>query len=217
MAIRLLDEPDEVDAELEIFGLSTSVVHEYVIQRAVTSGAEVDPLSPPGAASRRMYDESVAGLRSYLIPAGYTIHQSDNVARTVDTTRGVAIVCARGNGFTGIGGATRHLSTEWPKGPAAFNRAVRHEPVGLDSLGTVDFGAVLRNSAPTDWKLWYLLSRREGDIVRIELSSPTHLDSRRFPTGWDNRIIIPPYELGEDAFDGDIDEGPIPYVPVVEL
>ena len=220
MAIRLLSEPEDAEAELNLFGLSTSVVHEKVIQRALSSGAEVDPLSPPGAVSRRMYDESVAGLRSHLIPSGYEIHQLDNVARTVDARRGVAIVCARGNGFTGVAAGSRELSTEWRKGPAAFNRAALHEPVGLDSLGTVDFGAALRNASTSDWKLWYLLSRRDGNKVRVELSSPTYLDSRHFPTGWDNRIILPPYELPADSIDVDIDEGPeglIPDVPVFEL
>jgi hypothetical protein len=210
-------EAEEVADELSVFDLDTETLHEKVIGRAVRVARRVDPLAPRGATGRRMHDECVAGLRGHLIPKDWELREEDGVARTVHVARSLAIVCARGNEFTGLKDSDSKVTSAWPKGEAAFAHARVDQLVGLESINSFGFPnvAALRT---VEWDLWYLLYRQAGNEVRAELSAPRYLDSSGFPKGWRKRIIVEPYSDG-DEFDFDLegDTDPMPDVPVVEL
>lgn len=207
----------DADEALRTFDLSTGVLHDDVIGRAVRNVRGVDPLSPRGAAGRRMHDECVAGLRNHLVPQGWIVREEDGVARTVNTERSLAIVCAGGNEFTGLRAHGSSVTTAWPKGDAAFAHAHMDEPEGLESVNGDDFGRFVRRRS-AEWRLWYLLYRQEGGEFRIELSAPTYRDSAGFFRGWAPRILVDPY-TDEGGFDLDVhsDPDPAPDVPVFEL
>lgn len=217
-ALRLAGLP-EPDARLALFDLSVVEIHNQVIFPAMQSAANVSPLAPKGARGRSMYDTGVQSLRSLLLPKGWSIAESDNVARTVQRDRGIAIVFSKGNASTGLHGLTGSLTTRWPKGSAAFSNARSIPPSGLESVDPSDFNWFPKKNDRVEWELWYLLYYPTESEIRLELSAPTWQDTAGYPRGWNNhdRILFPPIPTNPNAEIDDEEDAQIPDVPVEEL
>ncbi|MBF6328749.1 hypothetical protein [Nocardia transvalensis] len=186
---------------LQRFNLTQAEVHDRIIRPAVHDAENANPLSPPGTPGQRMHQAAVAFLRELLIPRDWKIDQNDGVARTVNPERGLAIVVAAGNEFTGLAGTDDELTTKWPKGHCALAKT-RCVADGFDAIDP-DFPA--SDTAVGLWDVWYLLHRPDADEIRIELSAPTYLDKSKYPRGWRERIILDPLDLTPTV---DIDPGP---------
>jgi hypothetical protein len=195
-----------VEDALAEFDLSTADVHDHVIRAALLAADNVSPLSPPGAGGRHAHDASVAALRGLLLPRGWVEVQHDNVARTVHRERGIAIIVASGNEFTGVANGANHLTTAWPKGSAAFAGAIIPIQDGLDAVDGSGFDWGMDEAADVEWTVYYLLYHRADDEVRVELSAPSRIDDSGFPRGWaSRRIMLSPYLTQQ--FYSDDDEG----------
>lgn len=162
------------------------------------------PLAPKGAPGRHAHDYCVAALRSVLLAKeGWERDEDDFVARTVNRDKRIAIVVSGGNEFTGIPGTDADFTTRWHKGGRAFAGAPTNEQMGFDDVDGSDFDWGLREHDPDiDWRLWYLVHHRKGDVVRLELSAPGHLDGSGFPRSWVERIFLPPYLHGQTGSSG---------------
>ena len=209
--------PENADDRLAEFDLSTAEIHEHVVRAGLDAAEGVSPLAPPGAGGRHAHDAYVSALRGLLIPRGWVIVQGDNVARTVHRERQIAILVSGGNEFTGRFDGANYLTTAWPKGRCAFRGAILPVQEGFDSLDESGFNWGDSQQDDPEWVVWYLLLHRTEQEVRIELSAPTRLDEGDFPRGWLDRIILPPFVLGDLRLDVDRhdDIGGEPDVPVI--
>lgn len=218
MAEYQLVHPENADARLAEFDLTVAEVHGHVIRAGLQAAGGVSPLAPPGAAGRHAHDGYVSGLRGLLIPRGWEIEQQDMVARTVHRGRQLAILVSGGNEFTAQPGGANYLTTAWPKGSRALAGAILPRQDGFEAVDVsgFDWGADPRDDP--EWVVWYLLHYCTEAEVRLELSAPTRLDEGDYPRGWIERIILPPYFLGQvhlDEDQDDCDTGGEPDVPVI--
>ncbi|WP_157110464.1 hypothetical protein [Nocardia anaemiae] len=180
---------------LQRFDLSESEVLEDIIRRALNDAEGAHPLSPPGTAGQRMHQATVAYLRELLIPRKWKIDQTDGVARTVAVERCIAIIAAAGNEFTGLPGTDDRFTTKWPKGSCALN-SVRYVAEGFDSI---DSSFPSSPKVEGCWDIWYLIHRIVDGEVRVEISNPSYLDKRDYPSGWRERIILNPLQLNPEV------------------
>lgn len=221
MALYQFAPASSADDRLADFDLTVAEIHDYVVRAGLQAAGGVSPLAPPGAQGRHAHDGYVAGLRGLLVPRGWEIEQRDMVARTVHRGRQLAILVARGNEFTAQPGGANYLTTAWPKGNHALASAILPDQDGFESVDDSDFDWRTGTHAdPPEWVVWYLLHYRTGVEVRLELSAPTRLDEHNFPRGWFERVILPPYVLGQVHHDGvlddaDEDSGGEPDIPVI--
>lgn len=218
MAEFQLVHPENADDRLADFDLSIAEIHDYIVRSGLAASNGVSPLAPPGAGGRHAHDAYVSALRTLLVPRGWVPVQGDNVARTVHRERQIAILVSGGNEFTGIVGGANYLTTAWPKGSRAFAGAILPVQEGFDSVDQSEFDWGEDQQDDPEWVVWYLLHHQTEDEVRLELSAPSRLDDRDFPRGWLDRIILPPYVIGQVANldeDRDDDNGGEPNVPVI--
>lgn len=210
--------PENADDRLAEFDLNVAEVHDHVVRAGLQAASSVSPLAPPGAAGRHAHDGYAAGLRGLLIPRGWEIEQKDMVARTVHRQRRLAILISGGNEFTAMLGGANYLTSAWPKGNRALAGAILPRQDGFEAVDSSDFNWGSSAHDDPEWVVWYLLHYHTATEVRLELSAPTRLDDRGFPRGWTNRIILPPYILGQVQIDDDQDDDDIggePDVPVI--
>ncbi|MFJ6096922.1 hypothetical protein [Williamsia muralis] len=216
--VQSVEPGDDPNPALAAFDLSVAEVHERIVRPAIIAVEDVNPLSPLSAPGTRMNDEMVARLRGVLLPKyGWELDKlNDGVSRSVNLDHRIAIVPATGN--EGTGHFQRGLTTKNPKGSAAFTAALKFESAGFEAIDPSGYDWKVRaTNDNVQWKLWYLLHRRQGNKVYLELSAPDHLDDSGFPRGWRTRISIPTFEIGEpdiDVFDGNDDGDPDIDVPV---
>ncbi len=216
MAEYQLVHPDNAGDRLAEFDLSVAEIHDHVVRAGLDAANRVSPLAPPGAAGRHAYDAYVTALRALLVPRGWVPVQGDNVARTVHRERQIAILVSGGNEFTGRLDGANYLTTAWPKGSCAFAGAILPSQGGFDTLDDSGFDWGDDQQEDPEWAVWYLLHHRTETEVRLELSSPTRQDERDFPRGWLDRIILPPFTLGQVHLDEEHDgTGGEPDVPVI--
>lgn len=205
------------------FDLTVDDVHQRVLGAALSAKTNTNPLAMRSAPGTNAHGAALEGLRSIVCPKGWELDQKDGVPRTVHRARRLAIVVATGNELTGFEQETLRVTTKWPKGPAAFNRAEMFDDEGFESVDpTGNSWGQKRDDSVEEWTLWYLLFHIEGKSVRAELSQPSYLNGSNFPQGWLNRIIIPPYAIEESASIGNAadaapDNDLRPDVPVEEI
>ncbi|WP_029114383.1 hypothetical protein [Mycobacterium sp. URHB0044] len=218
MAEYQLVHPENADDRLAEFDLTVAEVHDHVVRAGLQAAGGVSPLAPPGAAGRHAHDGYVAGLRELLVPRGWEIVQQDMVARTVHRERQLAILISGGNEFTALPDGANYLTSAWPKGNCALAGAILPHQDGFEAVDASGFNWASDALDDPEWVVWYLLHHHTETEVRLELSAPTRLDDRDFPRGWTNRIILPPYVLGQVHVNDDQDDddtGGEPNVPVI--
>lgn len=200
---------------LSRFDLTESEILERVILPAVNESDSTHPLAPPGASGQRMYQVGVASLREVLFPRGWKKDETGGVARTVHAGRGLAIIVAAGNEYTGMPGTDEYLTTKWPKGSCALT-GTRYVAEGFDAI---DETFPASPNVKGVWEVWYLLHRMVDGEVFVELSRPGRLDDRAYPCDWVERIIISSFKLNPEVdihpdSDGDDQGGPeVPVIP----
>lgn len=208
--------PEDANTRLAEFDLSVAEIHDRVVRAGLQAADGVSPLAPPGAPGRHAHDYLVAGLRGVLLNRGWQIDQRDGVARTVHREHKLAIIVASGNDFTGRADGANYLTTAWPKGDSALSAAILPPQRGFEDVDMSDFDWGTDNQEEPEWVVWYLLHYRTEIDVCIELSAPTRLDEKDYPRGWLERIILPPYVIGQIEPDtDDQDHGGEPDVPVI--
>ncbi|MEV6218851.1 hypothetical protein [Nocardia sp. NPDC051833] len=196
------------------FDLSEQEVLDVVIRAVVDAADNTHPLAPPGAAGQRAYQAGVAVLRELLFARGWKKDERSGVARTVHPERGLAIIVAVGNEYTGMPGTDEDFTTKWPKGSCALT-GERYVAEGFDA---VDESFPVSPTVEGTWEVWYLAHRRAEDRVFVEVSKPGRLDERDFPVDWLDRIILEPLDLSgavDIDIDSDGDDHGGPEVPVV--
>lgn len=199
---------------LRRFDLTESEILERVIRPAVNESDSTHPLAPPGSSGQRMYQANVASLREVLLPRKWKKDDTDGVARTVHAERGLAIIVAAGNEFTGVPETDEYFTTKWPKGSCALT-GVRYVAEGFDAI---DETFPASPNVKGVWEVWYLVHHRVEDEVRVEISKPGRLDGRDHPCDWIERIILNPLKLNPEVDihpDSDDDDQGGPEVPVV--
>ena len=143
-----------------------------------------DPPCTPGIL---MWGRIVRVLREILNGHGWTRDDAFNFSTVVSPAGGVAIAVATGDERTGLDEIGVIPTTRYPKGRATRQAIARNveqlqlfeEPrVPVQRTGT---------AAPTTW---FLLVRRAGEAINVELSLPDAIATDGRIESWSTRLIL---------------------------
>ncbi|NJA56278.1 hypothetical protein [Streptomyces sp. NEAU-H3] len=190
--------------------LRTLGVRWKYFEEAIRSGEagrrEATPSEPPTAPGLRDWIARVGMLRyTMAIEEGWTPHNHNNMALSVNPERTIALGVLAGDAGTGWPQATP--KSRYPKG-SAFSEAVANN---LTLFSNADLGhpEVLDEETVAALDLWLLLTHRvrTGDKVTVysELSRPRDVSSSGYIVGWHERVILPALTF-ESVIERDRDE-----------
>lgn len=185
----VVSEPIEVDARLQVLGLTTSLLSE-AIQRGHLARMSCTANDPIGAAGYAGWSHTVRALRDLLVPLGWRRNEDEQLPLTINEANTVAIAVSHGDPATGVFGRGEPR-TKYPKGPAtaAFveqNAAQLQLPLGGNLVQLRPARAL------TDRTTWLLLLHPTPEEVRAELSLPAFFSPGGHVLTWAQRIILAP-------------------------
>lgn len=182
---RVYVDPYDVDVQLNRIGMPRSLLLQAAehghIDRVFAS-----PLDFPG---RGEYDAASRALRTICeeggkVPASWhrDTHRNIPVAFNLDET--IAITVTGGDEFTGIDGE-RDPKTRSLKGPNTKAAAVQQTLPLLHGLDEENPGVTL----------WFMLTYVDVDSVRVELATPSIVETDGRVSGWLVRILVGKIDL----------------------
>ncbi len=192
MKARLVYPQSAVPTPLD-FGLTPEHFRE-VVERGEALRNNATELDAPTRGGSDAYFERVLGLREIAVPLGWKYENHRGFCRVFAPDDGpVAIAMRPGDASTGL---------------------VQHRPQLARVMGAVSLAAVRRNNAGLQQPLlpggavvmaltWFLLTRRDGDMVSFELSLPASITDNGWVHGWEQRIIFDQINLSEALKDDD--------------
>lgn len=184
------EEPDpDYERRLEALGVPLAVLQEAI--RAGQLNADFcttgHPRTYPGIVA---WGETIGTLRRLLGGLGWTFNDDENIPRVVSEDGSVVITCISGNDDTGIRkGVAGTRNPRRSAGLRILRRNAQTEMVELLPEGEKGRRVVLSG------KTWFLLYRRDGDVVRNELTLATAARSDGKLLEWSERLILPPVSL----------------------
>jgi hypothetical protein len=166
-------------------GLSEEILRDAIVEGEVLrSGCtENDPPCAPGTL---MWARIVRALRERLRVEFWTKSDRQNFSTVVAPDGLTAIAVATGDESTGIVDDGTIPCTRHPKGRAT-RAAVERNKEQLDLFPEARIPSTERESIITTW---FLLVRREVDVIRCELSLPEAIAADGRIEKWRTRIIL---------------------------
>ena len=212
----VVDSPLDKAAFLRQLGLEEDLLRD-VARVGLSGRTACTGNHPPTYAGTRQWGEMVKALRDRLIPVGWKKSDRKNFCMTIRGDDQIALVVARGDGFTGSPSPDVMPMTKYPKG--VITRAV----VDLNDWLPFDQEFIARNRQEIGPKrdqedqapsIWVLLHSIIDGRLELELSHPVGMNSSGYVDRWDIRIPLTPTDLDPDKMPVLDDE---PVDPVVNV
>jgi len=199
-------EPIHVQDRLAELGLDEETLREAV-RRGHLAFVSCTPNHPPAMPGFVAWGETVSGLRDLLAPKGWRRSDRNNYSVTLSPDLTIAIAVATGDEATG-----RHAespTTKAWKGPSTRD-AVSSNQLRL-ALVFHDGHEPPIHSREDAWSTWILLSHRDRDEVRCELSLPSSFDDG-YIQNWHERIVLTPVAIDRGTLNV-----PVPDLPDIAI
>ena len=151
---------------------------------------EAYPVTFPGIL---VWGVATAVLRTGLVEFGWTLDDTDNIARAISPNGDVTVVVVSGNEYTGLRNKHEKMDARRARGPAGIRivqRNMQYE-LFLEEAVLRSRKDLVRNVGGT----WFLLHYRVDDIVRSELSYARAVGSEGQLIAWKERLILPDIDL----------------------
>lgn len=204
LATKIIEEVQDVHSRLAQLDLEHTVIIEALRQANLYRIRTTDH-HPRLYRYQIMYGETVAALRDFLVPKGWSKLDDGNYELTVNADHSIAIAVASGD--EGTANATRTPSNKSPKG--------RYTADAVETNRQTDMFAELLPTAFFPEKnvaTWMLLHRVTADNIFAELSRPNEIDSDGKIISWSERIL-----LGAIPLDGDTVTITSPQLPDIDI
>jgi hypothetical protein len=199
---RVYVEPADVERRLGDLGLSVDIIRQAVVYGQMHRDT-CTLNDPPGLPGILAWGRTIRSFGEQLVPRGWERRDDFNLSAVVNPEGDLAIVVSTGDDGTGL--ADLPATTKYRKGPAT----VAAVEVNAYQLDLFDLGrtvvALAARRAPRI--TWMLLIARVGDQIRCELSLPSIIADDGRVERWEERIILPPFDLGPVADELPEDDG----------
>lgn len=194
MAIDVRVQQDAIDRLAEM-ALDAEVLRRAVLAGAMAADTCTD-LDPPGFRGYTQWGVCTRELRVGLAPS-WTPRNRQNLPLVVSPDGATCITVGMGDPATGIEAATPQ--TKNPRGRVTLT-AIMENAGQLTLFDGMDRIRIAPDAGSTTLT-WILLFRRDGDMIRCELSLPSAWDENGRPSAWAERLILEPV--------GTVDQPPI--------
>ena len=151
---------------------------------------EAHPVTFPGIL---VWGVTTAVLRTGLVERGWTLDDTDNIARAISPNGAVTVVVVSGNEYTGLRNKHEKMDARRARGPAGIRivkRNMQYE-LFLEEAVSRFRNDLVRHLGGT----WFLLHYRVDDIVRSELSYARAVGTDGQLIAWKERLILPDIDL----------------------
>lgn len=196
-----MHEPSEVDARLATLKLNRTWLQNGVI--AGDAGASSSSaLHPPGDSGFRRWADTVAGLRTQVLPHGWDMSNALNYCTVFNRESRTAVVVMAGDVMTGIKFGTPR--SRYPKGVVTAKRIERNN-------GQISLFPSLKSAeeiVEEDCLTWVLVQFQGEQGVQVELSRPSSMSQAGYVNDWDERILLPTVDPRGPHLAGRVDDGP---------
>jgi hypothetical protein len=185
MATVVRVQQDAID-RLADMGLDAELLRRAVLAGAMAADTCTD-LDPPGFRGYTQWGVCTRELRAGLAP-DWTPRNRQNLPLVVSADGSMCITVGIGDPATGIENATPQ--TKNPRGKVTLS-AIMENAGQLTLFDAMDRIRIAPDAGSTTLT-WILLFRRDGDIIRCELSLPSAWDENGRPSAWAERLILEP-------------------------
>jgi hypothetical protein len=176
----------EVASALAALGITEDMIGTAV-RRGEQSRNSTTPHHPKTAAGWYAWSETTAALRDVLVPNGGEAIYVDGFERCVCPTRRDEIAVMTGDRCTGD--PERDPQPKYTKPRVVAQGTIARSQIQMFKPEDIP-------APPGRRRLWFLLIRRVGDVVRAELSRPGGITDAGRINVWEQRIIVAPVPVG---------------------
>ena len=178
-------------------GLTEELLVEVVL-RGEARRNDATPLDAPARAGLDCHHEKVRAIREELVPNSWTIDNEKNYCRVVSPCGLHAIAIA--SGTRGTGDLDANPETARPMGEATRTVVAMNRAQG-------SFSFVEEPRSLSDRLTWLLLTYRDGDVCKAELSLPDAIAEDGTVCRWKQRYILDMPDLEPPMVRSDDDDG----------
>ncbi|MDO4898943.1 MAG: hypothetical protein Q3965_06490 [Rothia sp. (in: high G+C Gram-positive bacteria)] len=191
---KVLFSEDSVSARLAELGLDIDVFHQ-ALNHGHNGAGRVTGAHSKIAAGTYRWHETLAAMRNELGERSWKQSDVKNAPRMVSPDGRISLMVVTGNAKTGTKKTPSNATTKgtmtqqdvWNNGES-------------DQQQIEEVAQILASQQPVTWVLLYFYSR-EFNHLRAELSLPNaHGMTNGYITKWDERIILPKIEFGEQEY-----------------
>lgn len=187
--LKIVDVPEDVDAQLEALGMSREFV-KHVAQQAAGARLEALPIDPVGSAGWDSYRYGTRAIRMGLLASGWRVAREGNVEATVNDDLNVQVV------FQNVNRACASQDPEAISGKGAGARSLVNRGQGV-LFGKSETG-FQHGASPT---VWLICVSADETSLRAEVSCPESFEGNQFE-GFSRRLFVI-----DETFDGPVDWG----------
>ena len=193
------------DERLAAWHLSTEIIHN-ALRSGFARSRERSTLAPAATPAMDVYGNGFEDLAKILTSQGWTYKSVKNQPRLSHPHGLVTLSITSASGV----GSEAAMPITNSKGPTT-RQALAHSDEG--TLFTLDTPGHESAEPP----LYFIVYEPEGDILHLEISRPSDMDTSNHIVRWTDRIILPPLTLDSTPFDNTTQTGQIFDVPVEQI
>jgi len=178
----VINEPANREAKLASLGLDEDGLTE-AIRRGENARNNATPNHPPSWGGQSAYADTTRFLRDFYIPKGAKKDNTKNYCQLICSNGEDAVVVTSGDRATGD--VSMAPQPRYARGEAAQD--------AVESAQIEFWPSAKRQRAGP--RIWFLMTLREGPVVKFELSRPEAIDSAGYVTKWEERILFSPISV----------------------
>lgn len=198
---QIVDSPALVDERLQHLGLRADWLLGSVLE-GDAGASSATALHPPGDAGFRRWADTVAALRTRLLPQGWDMSNTANYCTVFNRTTRTAVVVMAGDLFTGTRLGTP--KSRYPKGAATQARI-------LVNVGQASLFPSLKSPdeiVEEDCVTFALVQFPTEAGIQAELSRPSSMSASGYVNAWRERILLPTVHPGGHHPEKNVDDTP---------